>query len=172
VTPTQGKPRYEEDIIMKLSNWMKAATLIIAVSFGLVACNTVKPVNTFSSTLDVTAPTTVVVGGEQFTFTAILTYNDGGEQVPLSNQTVQFLGTEFGINDEYTTDAEGRVVFDVVAPLLPEREMERDAWIRVHFSGSVIEFRDMVGRFRDSSNSRYFTIKQSAPGRNNPGIPG
>ncbi len=158
---------------MRFTNWIKTVTLVTVVAFGLAACDTIKPTSTFESVIDLEAPITVVRGGDSFIFTTVLTYTVNGEVLPLANQEVQFLGEEFGLmNDTFITDENGIIELEIIAPMLPERETERDAWIRVHFGGSVIEFRDLIGRFRDSNNSRYFTIKQSAPGLNNPGIPG
>lgn len=158
---------------MKLSNWMKAASLLVAVGLGLAACTTVKPVQSFDASLTLSAPTTVVRAGESFLLTASLTYqDDAGQTQPLAHQSVDILGVEFDLQETLMTDGNGNITLELVAPLLPEREMERDAWVRVHFDGAVIEFSDRIGRFGDASNSRYFNIQQSAPGLNNPGIPG
>lgn len=158
---------------MRFMNWIKAVTLVTVVAFGLAACDTVKPVSTYDSTIALDAPVTVVRGGDSFIFTTTLTYQVDGEVLPLANQEVEFLGEEFGLmGDTFKTDENGTIELELVAPMLPERERERDAWVRVHFGGSVIEFRDVIGRFRDANNSRYFTIKQQTPGLNNPGIPG
>ncbi len=153
--------------------WIKAVSLLLAVGLGVAACDSVKPILNYDTTLALSAPTTVVRGGDSFLLGATLTYrNESGEVQPLANQAVEFLGLEFGLHETLTTDGNGRITVELVAPLLPEREKQRDAWVRVHFGGTVIEFAQQIGRFGDASNSRYFTIRQSAPGRNNPGIPG
>lgn len=158
---------------MKLLSWVKALSLIVAVGVGLAACETIKPIVAYEATLTLTAPGAVVNGGETFTFQVTLSYQDQrGEMKPLAHQPVQLDGAEFGVSGEMLTDEQGQITLELVAPLLPEREKERDAWIRAHFDGTVIEYAEQVGRFSDANNSRYFNIKQSAPGRNNPGIPG
>lgn len=158
---------------METFNWIKISSLLIAVGLGLAACETVKPIAMYQSELTLSAPATLVNGGTTFTLTTMLTYQDeSGTEQPLANQVVYFEGDEFGISGQMITDAKGTISIEVYAPLLPEREKARDAWIRVHYDGTVIEFREQIGRFSDASNSRYFNIKQSAPGRNNPGIPG
>jgi len=158
---------------MKLLSWIKALSLIAAVGLGLAACETIKPRVAYEATLTLTAPGAVVNGGETFTFQVTLSYQDQrGEMKPLAHQPVQLDGAEFGVSGEMLTDEQGQITLELVAPLLPEREKERDAWIRAHFDGTVIEYTEQVGRFSDANNSRYFNIKQSAPGRNNPGIPG
>lgn len=158
---------------METFNWIKVISLLIAVGLGLAACEAVKPIAMYQSELTLSAPTTSVNGGTTFTLTTTLSYQDeSGIERPLANQAVYFEGGEFGISGQVTTDANGAIAIEVSAPLLPEREKERDAWIRVQYNGTVIEFAERIGRFSDANNSRYFNIKQSAPGRNNPGIPG
>lgn len=158
---------------MMLSHWIKATSLMIAVGLGVAACDSAKPISSFGTTLTLSAPATVVRAGESFLLTANLSYrNDAGEVEPLANQTLELVGLEFGLHETLTTNGNGQITVELVAPLLPEREKQRDAWVRVHFGGTVIEFAQLIGRFGDASNSRYFTIKQSASGLNNPGIPG
>lgn len=158
---------------MKLLNCIKVFSLITAVGLGLAACETIKPIVAYEATLALSAPSAEVKGGQTFTFQVTLSYQDQrGEVKPLAHQTVLLDGDEFGISGEMLTDEQGQVTLELVAPLLPEREKERDAWIRVHFDGAVIEFAEQISRFSDANNARYFNIRQSAPGRNNPGIPG
>lgn len=167
-----GQAALEEEC-MKLTNWIKAASLLVALGLGLAACTTIKPVHSFDTALTLSAPATVVRGGESFLFTATLSYQDeAGQTQPLAHQEVEMVGMEFDLHDTFMTDGNGSITLELVAPLLPEREKERDAWVRAHFDGTVIEFSDRIGRFGDASNARYFSIQQSAPGLNNPGIPG
>ncbi len=154
-------------------SWTKAVTLLAIVGLGLTACTQVKPIVPFETDITLSAPATVIRGGTEFEFSARLSYRDeNGETQPLANQTLRFEANEFDVPDEAQTDAGGHVRFTVHAPMLPERERERDAWIRTSFGGAVVEFADKIGRFQDERTDRYFKIEQQAPGLNPPGLPG
>jgi len=152
---------------------VKTLGLVSIVGLGLTACETIKPIVAYDSDLVLSTPTTVIKGGQSFTLTATLSYVDqDGVTQPLAGQPLSLEGKQFGVSDTFTTDDEGTVTLTLTAPLLPEREPQRDGWIRTYYDGTLIEFRESIGRFSDASNARFFSIEQSAPGRNNPGIPG
>jgi len=154
-------------------SWMKTLSLVTLVGLGLTACQTIKPINAYESELVLSASTTEIRGGQSFTLSATLSYVDqDGVTQPLVGQPLSLEGEEFELSDTFTTDDQGTVTLTLTAPLLPEREPQRDGWIRTYYDGTVIEFRESIGRFSDASNAHFFSIKQSAPGRNNPGIPG